>query len=78
MIESLLVETLTCSCGAKVMRPIGSSSLCACGKEVAATDTTAKHTGEEAGRKGLDIAHVQTHGPRPLIPLEDKPTTEER
>ena len=72
------VETITCSCGAKVMRPIGVSSLCICGRELAATQAPAKHPGEEAVRKGLDIARAQSHGARPLIPLKDEPATGKR
>ncbi|MFA6004121.1 MAG: hypothetical protein WC881_08635 [Elusimicrobiota bacterium] len=36
------METIICSCGAKVTRPIGASSLCGtCGEEVATTKSPA-------------------------------------
>jgi len=54
------------------------SSLCICGRELAATQAPAKHPGEEAVRKGLDIARAQSHGARPLIPLKDEPATGKR
>ena len=78
LVESLSVETITCSCGAKVTRPIGVSSLCLCGREVAATKPVPKHSGEEAVRKGLDVARAQSHGSRPLIPLKDELPAEKR
>jgi hypothetical protein len=69
------VETITCPCGAKVTRPIGVSSLCICGRDLAATKPAAKHPGDEAQRKGLDVARAQSHGARPLLPLQDEPLT---
>ncbi len=68
------METITCSCGAKVARPIGSSSLCGtCGKEVVTTKPSAQHPAEEAAQKDLGMAQVQSLDPRPLIPLKDEP-----
>jgi hypothetical protein len=72
------METIICTCGAKITRPIGTVSLCGCGKAVAATGTSDKHSGEKPARKVLEIAPTKKSRPRPLLPLKDEPPAEKR